>query len=355
MTETAAATTEPDVLRLLDEPEAPGAYGDLEPSSPPLIDDEGRVRLSFSRVDTYRNCPTKFRYSYIDRLPGQPGPHLSFGTSIHAALEAFYDRKLPDCPSEEELLGYLYDAWDSSGFAGTSREEQLAFYRHAQDALRRFHRRVAPTYRLPVDTEAWFELPVGDLAIVVGSIDRVDVDEDGELHVIDYKTNRKAKQRRYVAGSLQLAIYALACEHLYGRLPASVSLDFVVAGVEVRVGLDELDLDATRAAVTETAQGVLDARYEPTPNRLCDWCDYRALCPAWEGGAEGEDLLGPAVTELARLRRQVERDVRALRELEAGVEAAGAALRSRGLDPVAPDAARPVADGQAVEPDAAGR
>ncbi|MBW3619769.1 MAG: PD-(D/E)XK nuclease family protein [Actinobacteria bacterium] len=331
MTDTAA----PAVLHVLDGPEPPGAYGELEPSSPPLIDDEGRVRLSFSRVDTYGNCPTKFRYAYVDRLPGQPGPHLSFGTSVHAALETFYDRKLPDCPSEEDLLGYLYDAWDSSGFVELSREEQLAFYRHAQDALRRFHRRAAPTYRLPADTEAWFELPIGELATVVGSIDRVDVDDDGELHVIDYKTNRKVKNRERVAGSLQLAIYALACEHLYGRLPATVCLDFVVAGVEVRVGIDELDLDAARAAVTETAEGVLAARYDPTPNRLCDWCDFRALCPAW-GGAPDAELLGPAVTELTRLRRQVARDVRALRELEAGVASASESLRERGLDPVDP-------------------
>jgi RecB family exonuclease len=321
-----------DVLRLLDEPEPAGAYGGLEPTSPPLIDAEGRVRLSFSRVDTYRTCPTKFRYAYVDRLPGKPGPHLSFGTSIHAALEAFYDRKLPACPSEDDLLGFLYDAWESTGFAEVSREEQLAFYRHAQDALRRFHRRAAPSYRLPAATEAWFELPMGDRALVVGSIDRVDADDAGDLHVVDYKTNRKVKDRTRVAGSLQLAIYALACEHLYGRLPASVSLDFVVAGVEVRVGRDELDLDAAREAVAATADGVLAGAYAPTPNRLCDWCDFRALCPAWEGG--GEDVLGPAVTELTRLRRQVARDVRTLRELEAGVAAATEALRARGVDPL---------------------
>jgi RecB family exonuclease len=312
-------------------PAPAGAYGELEPGSPPLVDDGGRVRLSFSRVDTYRLCPTKFRYAYVDRLPGRPGPHLSFGTSIHAALEAFYDRKLPTCPSEDDLVGFLYDAWDSSGFAELPREEQLRWYRHAQDVVRRFHRRVAERYRLPAATEAWFELPVGDLAVVVGSIDRIDADDDGALHVVDYKTNRKVRDRERVAGSLQLAIYALACEHLYGRLPATVCLDFVVPGVEVRVPLERIDLDAAREAVTDTARGVLAEHYEPTPNRLCDWCDFRSLCPAWEG--DGADLLGPAVTELSRLRRQVARDVRALREMEAGVARATEALRARGVDP----------------------
>jgi putative RecB family exonuclease len=314
-------------LRLLDVDAAPpGTYGELEPATPPLIDGQGRVRLSFSRIDSYDNCPRKFRYAYIDRLPGVPGPHLSFGTSIHSALEAFYDRKLPACPTEEQLLTFLYEGWDTSGFQDVPRDEQLDFYRHAQEVLRRYHRRAAPTYRLPAATEAWFELPIEYEAVVVGSIDRVDVDEDGRLHVIDYKTNRKVKDRSRVAGSLQLAIYALACRHLSNTLPASVSLDFVVPGVMVTVPIEDLDLEAARATVLATAAAIRAERYDPTPNPLCGWCDFRSVCPAWVG--EGPELLGPVATELSSLRRRVERDVRALRELEAGVARLATELRA---------------------------
>lgn len=300
------------------DPIPPGELDELEPAHPPLIDEDGRVRLSFSRIDTFQRCPAQFHFSYIDRLPGVPGPHLSFGTSIHAALEAFYDRKLPECPSEDELLQFLFENWETEGFEQLPREDQISFYRHAQDVLRRFHRREHEHYRLPAAVEAWFELPVGDHAIVVGSIDRVDIDEDGNLYVIDYKTNRKVKNRARVAGSLQLAIYALACEHLYGRLPVAVSLDFVVAGLEVRVPIEDIDLDAARTAVIDTAAAIRADAFPATPNRLCDWCDFRAVCPAWEG--EGPDVLGPAVTELERLRRQVRRDVASMRALEVAVD-----------------------------------
>jgi putative RecB family exonuclease len=334
--EEAAVVDADGALRLLDvEAAPPGTYGELEPGSPPLIDAQGRVRLSFSRVDTYDNCPRKFRYAYVDKLPGRPGPHLSFGTSIHAALEDFYDRKLPDCPTEEELLGFLYERWDSSGFVDLDRDEQLAFYRQAQDVLRRFHHRCAPTYRLPAATEAWFELPIGYEATVVGSIDRVDVDDEGRFHVIDYKTNRKVKDRERVAGSLQLSIYALACRHLFGALPATVSLDFVVPGVEIKVAVEELDLEGARQTVLDTAAAIRAERFEPTPNPLCGWCDFRAVCPAWEG--DGTQLLGPAVEELRRLRRQVTRDVRTLREAEAGVTRIARELADRESAPTAGD------------------
>ena len=298
---------------------------ELEPAHPPLIDDHGRVRLSFSRIDTYRTCPRMFRYRYVDRLPGKPAPALSFGTSIHEALERFYDRKLPEEPSEDELVGFLYEAWDSSGFKDVDRTEQTRWYRQGQDVLRRYHRRVTGSYRLPVATEAWFELPFDD-AVVVGSIDRVD-DDDGVLRVVDYKTNKRVKDRDRVKRSLQLSIYALACQHLYGELPGTVALDFVVAGREILVDVDELDLDAARRAVQETADAVRAERYDPTPMRLCDWCDFRAVCPAWEG-QEPDEVLGPAVLELDRLRRSVRRDVARLRALEDGVERLRADLPS---------------------------
>lgn len=328
----AEATIRLDLGDVLADADPATAYGDAEPTSPPMVGDDGRVRLSFSRIDTYRSCPLRFRFSYVDRLPSVPATHLSFGTSIHAALEAFHDRTLFGMPSEDDLLGFLYDGWDSTGFLREPREVQVREYRRAQDVLRRYHRRVRDDYRPAAETEKWFELPVGDHATVVGSIDRIDVDDDGAYHVVDYKTG-KLRDRQQVRRSLQLAIYALACEHLFGALPATVSLDFVVAGTEVRVPLDELDLDGARRAVDETAQAVLAEEFAPTPSRLCDWCDHRALCPAWEGG--GPDVLGPAVVALQRARRDARRAVEQVRALESALDRAQRDLTARGLDPVA--------------------
>ncbi|MDP8962276.1 MAG: PD-(D/E)XK nuclease family protein [Actinomycetota bacterium] len=314
-----------------DLPDAPGAYGELEPAGSPLLDGEGRVRLSFSRIETYETCPAKFRFAYLEGLPGVPGPHLSFGSSIHAALERFYDQKLPVCPSEQDLLGFLYEEWDSSGFEGLSRDEQLLWYRHAQGVLRRFHARESLRYRLPADVEKWFSVPFGADAVVMGYIDRVDVDDDGRLEVIDYKTNKRVKDRDRVRSSLQLSIYALACEHLYGRMPSAVTLYFVVPGVQVQVATDEIDFDGARRTVSRVAAAVRAEYYDPAPSQACNWCEFRRVCPAWDG--EGSDALGPAIEELERLRRRVRRDVRALRELEAGVARLSHELADRLVSP----------------------
>ena len=273
-----------------------------------------RLRLSFSRVDAYQGCPLRFRFAYVDKLPTRPSPHLSWGTSIHSAIERWWDSKLPEAPPVEALLRALYDGWDDSGFHGVARSEKLKWYAHAQDVLRRHHARHAATYVPAVASEAWFELDVGADIQIVGSIDHVARTPSGGIGIVDWKTNRKAKDRRSVAGSLQLAIYTLAARELWGQEPEWVALDFVVPGVRVTVDRADIDTDAAVTTIAEVAERIKAEVFDPTPSPLCPWCDFRSACPAFQG--DGPDLPGLAVVELDRLRRRRARDERRIAELE---------------------------------------
>ena len=291
------------------------------------------LRLSFSRVDTYRTCPLKFRFSYIDHLPSLPAPALSWGSAIHAALEAWWDQKLPQPPPVDVLLAALYDNWDDSGFDGMAREDKLKWYRHAQDVLTRHHARYSPSYTPAVACEEWFELDLGDSVEVVGSIDHVARTPSGGLGIVDWKTNRKAKPRHRVAESLQLAIYALAARQLWGQDPEWVALDFVVPGVRVSVPREEIDTEGALRTIRGVADRIRAAAFDPSPSPLCGWCDFRAACPAFEG--DGPDVAGTAVVELRRLRRRRSRDDARIAELEALIEQR---LGSDAVVEVGPDA-----------------
>jgi len=308
-----------------------------------LVDSQGRLRLSFTRVDTFEQCPRRFRYQYVDGLPQVPAPQLSFGSSLHAALEWLYDRKHPVLPTLDETLRALYDAWETEGYAAVDRDEQLAAYEHARRIITGLHGRLERDgLRLPVAVESWFELPFGEDVVVVGAIDRIDAHDDGSLHVVDYKTSRRARTRSQVRTSLQLAIYALATEELYGRLPATVALDFIVPGITVAVPVEELDLAGVPERLAQVARRIRAGEDTPTPNRLCDWCDFKDICPAWAegsvrapvdaapdasgGAADGAtDVTGPAslgraIRERDRLSRSLTRDMKRLQQLEQAVD-----------------------------------
>lgn len=272
------------------------------------------TRLSFSRVDTYERCPLQFRFRYVDKVPSTPSPALSWGSSIHAALEAWWDRKLPDPPPVDVLHQALYDHWDDSGFADMAREEKLVWYSHARDVLTRHHEMYSRSYLPAVACEQWFELDLGDDIAVRGSIDHVARTPEGGLGIVDWKTNKRARTRADVASSLQLAIYALATRELWGREPQWVALDFVVPGLRVTVDRDDIDVDGAVRRLRTTAQRIRAELFDPDPSPLCNWCDYRGLCPAFDG--DGPDVPGLAVVELGRLRRRHARDATRITELE---------------------------------------
>ena len=153
-----------------------------------------------------------------------------------------------------------------------------------QDVLRRYHRRVGDDYRPAAETEEWFELPIDDApswwaASTASTSTTAATSGSWTTRPASCVTSTAVKR------SLQLAIYALACEHLYGRLPATVSLDFVVAGTEVGSRSRTSTWSPPARRWSTRPRQCWTERYEPTPMRLCDWCDHRALPRLGRAGA----------------------------------------------------------------------
>jgi hypothetical protein len=143
------------------------------------------------------------------------------------------------------------------------------------------------------------------------------------LHVVDYKTNRKARTRAQVRVSLQLAIYALATRELYGRAPG-----------ERRARLRRPRRRGPRArrrssTSTRSRGGCAGRAAHPCgrghadPHRLCDWCDFRSICPAWtgEGGTEPDGGPRPGGEGAGPAAPVVVRDARRLQQLDEAVAA----------------------------------
>ena len=53
----------------------------------------GRDYVSWSALSTYRTCPLKYRFRYVDGLPEESvSSALVFGTGIHTAIEEHFQR-----------------------------------------------------------------------------------------------------------------------------------------------------------------------------------------------------------------------------------------------------------------------
>ncbi|MGQ9476461.1 MAG: RecB family exonuclease [Actinomycetota bacterium] len=235
------------------------------------------IRLSYTAASTYERCPLAYRYQYIDGLEVPPSPYLSFGRSLHAALEWFYGRDVPEPPTLEELLAQLERCWDSEGYTGP--EEEEGFLAHAREVLESFYHRNRDVFRLPVALEQRFEIPM-DGYLLTGVIDRVDRHPDGAYEVIDYKTNRRLPELRRLREDLQLPIYQMACRELWGITPAKLSFYYLLLNQKFTTSpRDEKGLAEVRERLGRVARGIRNGDFSPSPNPLCPWCPFLDVCP----------------------------------------------------------------------------
>ncbi|HEX8100784.1 MAG TPA: PD-(D/E)XK nuclease family protein, partial [Actinomycetota bacterium] len=185
------------------------------------------MRLSYSSISTYENCPAKYRFQYETRLPRSTSPALAFGESLHRALYRFHNRPVPVAPSLEELQEMLEGEWIRDGFRDES-EEHL-YKEHGRQVLGEYHRRNADSFRIPAALEFRFTIEIEGVELS-GMIDRMDRIPGGGYEIIDYKTNRRLPPMASVDRDLQLSLYYLAAKEIWGIEPERLTLYFLLPG-----------------------------------------------------------------------------------------------------------------------------
>ena len=239
------------------------------------------LSLSASAVETYLECPLKYRFKQIDKIPESASrPQLTFGNIIHKVLERFHGSE--GDITEDQILHILDEEWKSGEFTYMQREQKLK-----EQAVGMLKRYVHNTKQEPpdvLDTELKFSFDLDGVRIV-GMIDRIDNSSNGNK-VVDYKTSKRSTPAK---NSVQLGIYSIYLqqtedEKLAG-IPETATLYFLrdEEQPEHNHTFTETDLDTIREKIADVARGIRAKRFEPCSGYHCDWCDYKNLaCPAWE-------------------------------------------------------------------------
>jgi putative RecB family exonuclease len=144
-----------------------------------------------------------------------------------------------------------------------------------------------PTRLQPAARELRVETPVGDGLTLHGIVDRLDVAPDGRTRVVDYKTGKAPNPLWEGKALFQMKFYALVLWRSTGRIPTLLQLVYLGSGETISYTPDEADLTAVERKMTALWSAIAHAArtgdWQPHPTRLCDWCDFQALCPA-KGG-----------------------------------------------------------------------
>ncbi|MCL5257455.1 MAG: ATP-dependent helicase [Chloroflexi bacterium] len=248
--------------------------GTIETLKPPPV----RV-ASYSALACYRQCPAKYRYAYIDRLPSRPSPAASVGTDVHELIRRHaLGQQVATQADFDELAGS--GEWLEGAFGAAGR---TLFDRYLESVYAR---------RRPQYVEQPFNLRIGGV-VVRGRIDRLDHLPDGSWEIVDFKTGRYVPSPEQAANDLQLRIYALAAREIWGvpEDKLSCTLFYLQHGRPVTVRFGPEALEQTKAEVLETT-GRIDAGLFPRQSgSWCTYCDFGHLC-AWEGEGDGAGPMG---------------------------------------------------------------
>jgi len=199
----------------------------------PLREDDRPLRLSASDLAEIDECAAKW---FFEREAG--GSTLSnssqgVGLIVHALADRISRDELAADPDVGELLGYVDRVWDQITFrtpwAKGREREALA------QALSRFVRwHLHDRGRTLLATEQSFltcvDLPDGEQVELRGFADRLEVDGDGGLVIVDLKTGKYAPTGPKVEGHILLGLYQYAARH--GAF-ADVAGDAPVSGAEL--------------------------------------------------------------------------------------------------------------------------
>ncbi len=249
------------------------------------------TRLSPSKVSSFKDCALAFRFSAIDRLPEPPSLPATRGTLVHAALERLFCLEPPERTLAAGLDGLAAAAADllaSSEVDGLEldAEGEGELLAGAEQLVRNYFELEDPTTIHPIGIELRLSVEVAGLQLV-GVIDRLELDAQGELVVTDYKTGR-APAERYEQGRLGgVHFYSLLCEELLGRRPARVQLLHLQEPMVITALPTDQSTRGLRTKVGAIWKAVERAcaaeDFRPKPGRLCEWCNFQAFCPAFGG------------------------------------------------------------------------
>ncbi len=240
-------------------------------------------------------CPLLYRFRVVDRLVEAPSPAAVRGTVVHAVLERLFD-----LPAAQRTLAAARDLlrpqWDellvatpelAGLFPADDGAALAAWLQSADELIERWFSLEDPTRLEPAERELYVETTLDDGLVLRGYVDRLDVAPNGDVRVVDYKTGRAPSEAFEAKALFQMRFYALVLWRTRGVLPRLLQLVYLGDAQVLRYAPDEADLLATERKVKALWQAIERAAstgdWRPSKSRLCDWCDHRALCPAWGG------------------------------------------------------------------------
>ena len=261
----------------------------------PVRPDDRPVTLSASALEGLLTCPAQW---FLTREAG--GNIVStasqgFGKVVHALAERVAKGEL-DATTVDHLMPYVDEVWERMEFRtpwSRDREREAV-----QEVLARFlawHQR--PGARTVIALEpplrAEVTLPDGQSVALSGYADRLELDEQGAVVVVDLKTGKYPPSDKSLPDNPQLGLYQLAVDHgaadeLVGRRVTAGGAELVQlrhGDAQPKVQQQPPAPPQIEAQLELAVAAVRSEAFAARPGSHCERCPFDPICPAHASGS----------------------------------------------------------------------
>jgi putative RecB family exonuclease len=247
------------------------------------------AHLSASSIQTYIQCPLKFKLSRVDKIQEPPTMQTLLGNFVHDVLEHFYVAYQPEERTVVSARHACTHVWSSGGWADRvapylKRTPINDFRWSAWWCVENIFLLENPSLVQPsgIEYEVLGEI---DGVLIKGFIDRW-TEIDGVVTITDYKTG-KTPAPKYMADKwFQLSLYAILLAELENKQSFNLELLYLKDGVAKKHLPTADDFSSTRNTITTTKKEIVNSYDNSTwtaiPSNLCNWCHFKSnLCTYW--------------------------------------------------------------------------
>lgn len=208
-------------------------------------------------------------------------------------LEKLYrDLKLTKRNTLEELLAVYETQWERAWHdqIRSVRKEFTPghFFQLGVRCLKDYYETYAPFNQgVTLGLEERIEIQIrngGQAYRLQGYIDRLTGFPNGVYEIHDYKTSATLPSQTEIDQDPQLALYQLGLTQRWTDVrEVRLVWHYLAFNKELTSSRTTTDLEGLQQQIIQQIQRVeTDSVFLPHQTRLCDWCEYRSLCPLWK-------------------------------------------------------------------------
>ncbi len=197
-----------------------------------------------SSINTYKQCPRRYYYQYIKKLPAKPSIHTIRGSVVHTVLEKFFEMELTGIDVRDfehacrkrlqALLKYYWEKNNEIKLLKLSPDQLMFYFEESLFMLinwfNKFNDRIKESRELGIGAAFKKLIPErehfihSDELSIRGFIDAIEKNDAG-VRLMDYKTSKSFEiSEEY---KLQLSLYALLYTVKFGSPPSTVGIYFL--------------------------------------------------------------------------------------------------------------------------------